>query len=90
MTMEGFLQIYKEHLRFKFSTAKLFQSISGLTEWSLDEGLFCDFSITLSDGKSRLVGVSVSLIESGESILVQEFEILMNPGIRSLVGFRAS
>ena len=56
----------------------------GLTEWSLDEGLFCDFSITLSDGKSRLVGVSVSLIESGESILVQEFEILMNPGIRSL------
>ena len=55
-----------------------------LTEWTLAEGLFCDFSIALSDGKSRLVRGSVSLIESGESTLVQEFEILMNPGIRSL------
>ena len=26
-----------------------------LTEWTLAEGLFCDFSIALSDGKSRLV-----------------------------------
>ena len=54
------------------------------TEWTLAEGLDCDFTINLSEGKSRLIGVSVSLIDSGESIQVQDFEIMMNPGIRLL------
>ena len=54
------------------------------TEWTLAEGLHCDFTITLSEGKSRLIEVSVSLIDSGESTQVQNFEVMMNPGIRSL------
>ena len=54
------------------------------TEWTLAEGLDCDFTITLSEGKSRLVEVSVLLINSGESTQVQNFEVMMNPGIRSL------
>ena len=51
------------------------------TEWTLAEGLDCDFTITLSEGKSRLVEVLVLLINSGESTQVQNFEVMMNPGI---------
>tara|TARA_B100000029_G_scaffold313729_1_gene306167 strand:+ start:4823 stop:6349 length:1527 start_codon:yes stop_codon:yes gene_type:complete len=54
------------------------------TDWTLADGLDCYFSITLSEGKSRLIEVSISLIDSGESTQVQNFEIMMNPGIRSL------
>ena len=54
------------------------------TEWTLAEGLDCDFTITLSEGKSRLVEVLVLLINSGESTQVQNFEVMINPGIRSL------
>ena len=54
------------------------------TDWTLAEGLECDFKITLSDGKSRLIGVTISLFYSGESTEVQHFELMMNPGIRTL------
>ena len=53
-------------------------------EWTLAEGLECDFTISMSEGKSRLIEVSVWLINSGESTQVQNFELMMNPGIRSL------
>jgi len=54
------------------------------TEWTLSDGLECDFTLTLSEGKSRLIGISVSTTDAGESTEVQSFELLMNPGIRSL------
>ena len=54
------------------------------TVWTLSDGLECDFTITLSEGKSRLIEVSISLLGSGESTIVQNFEILLNPGVRSL------
>ena len=54
------------------------------TDWTLSDGLECDFTITLSEGKSRMIEVSISIANSGESTQLQSFEVLMNPGIRSL------
>lgn len=54
------------------------------TDWTLSDGLRCDFTITLSEGKSRMIEVSISIVDSGEPSQLQSFEVLMNPGIRSL------
>ncbi|MFL2532850.1 MAG: hypothetical protein ACJ0HO_03755 [Candidatus Thalassarchaeum sp.] len=53
-------------------------------EWSLANGLECDLSASLTDGKKRDVNISVSLISQGIEEEVQRFEITLSPGLRAL------
>ena len=53
-------------------------------EWSLSNGLECDISASLTDGKKRDVNVSVSLISQGVGEEVQRFAISLSPGLRAL------
>ncbi len=53
-------------------------------KWTLSDGLECDLSASLSDGKQRDVNVSVSLVSQGVEEEVQRFEITLGPGLRAL------
>ena len=53
-------------------------------EWTLSDGLECDISASLTDGKKRDVNISVSLVSQGVEEEVQRFEITLDPGLRAL------
>lgn len=56
----------------------------GSVDWTLSNGLKCDISASLSDGKQRDVNISVSLISQGAEEEVQRFGIALDPGLRTL------
>jgi len=53
-------------------------------QWTLSDGLDCQISVSLTEGRSRAANVSVSLISQGESKEVQRFAITLDPGLRQL------
>ena len=55
-----------------------------LVHWTLSDGLDCQISASLTEGKERPVNVSVSLISQGVSQEVQRFAMTLDPGLREL------
>ena len=53
-------------------------------QWTLSDGLDCQISASLTEGKERAVNVSVSLINQGVSQEVQRFPMTLGPGLRQL------
>ncbi len=54
------------------------------TNWDLTNGLDADISLYLSDGRSRLVNVEVSILDQTIESLLQSFELIIDPGRRQL------
>ncbi len=54
------------------------------TNWDLTNGLDTELSLYLSEGRSRLVNIEVSMLDQTVETILQSFELTLDPGRRQL------
>lgn len=60
------------------------QIVVDTLDWNLENGLNCEISLYLSEGRSREVEIEVSILDQTIESTLQSFQITMDPGRRQL------